>query len=296
MVGQLIDEFAIDRELLEELRQIRTLPLDMQLDPLRRVVELNPQHAPSAMMLLIAMRQAGRLVTGGGRSPNGTFERIPQRIVQYWNDKEPPAEIAELMNSWKIQHPDFGYVRFDDGTAEQFLISNGLNDVLRAFRRSRSPAQRADIFRLAYLSTSGGFYADADDRSLAPVGSFVPPDAEFVAYQEHFGTLGNNFLAVTTGHPVIRLALELGTEAVNRGDAEVLWLSTGPGLLTRAFAQVIARQNYDRAASLSAVIFDQGVIARYVGSHNPLRYKKTERHWGRFSFRRKKRQGAPQRS
>ena len=60
----------------------------------------------------------------------------------------------------------------------------------------------------------------------------------FVAFQEDFGTLGNNFLGAPPNHSVICLALRLCTEAVNRGDTDFLWLSTGPGLLSRGFRPI----------------------------------------------------------
>jgi len=50
-------------------------------------------------------------------------------------------------------------------------------------------------------------------------------------------------------------ALQLATEAINRGDDDLIWLATGPGLITRAFAQTLAmsrKQNISmRMAALS---------------------------------------------
>jgi len=287
-VGRLLDEFALDQPLLDALRRIRQLPADERVAPLKELVARNPDHTPTAIMLLVALRQAGRLVHSGACAPNGTFTSLPRRIIQYWDDSEPPAEITELMSSWREAHPGFDYVRLDDRTAQEFLEAQGMLDVLRAYRRAREPAQRADIVRLACLATLGGFYADADDRCIAPLGSFVPPDATFVAYQEDYGTLGNNFLGAVARHPVICLALRLGAEAINRGDADFLWLSTGPGLLSRAFAQIISRPTADESVHLDATIFDLGSINRRIGAHCPVLYKKTIRHWSRASFGGKK--------
>lgn len=286
-VGQLLDDFAVDHALLETLRVIRVLPPEQQITLLKIVVALEPDHTASAVMLLIAMREAGLLVRPRVRVPDASFEHIPRRILQYWDEVEPPSEIAALMTSWREHHPGFDYVHFDEHAAQVFLAENQEPQVLLAYQRAREPAQRADIFRLAYLSIHGGFYADADDRCLAGVGSFVPPDARFVAFHEDFGTLGTNFLAVAPRHPVISLALQLGTNAINRGDADFLWLSTGPGLLTRAFAQLLARQNVD-LEHFGAVILDMGFAARNIGIHCPVRYKKTVRHWSRSTFGRKK--------
>jgi len=287
-VGQILDEFALDATQLDALRQIRLLPLNQQISPLREMVMKHPDYTPASMMLLIALRQAGQLVQVPTRSPNGVLEHIPRHIVQFWNDAEPPPEITELMASWKQTNPDFDYVRLDDEAAQGFLKAHGMHHVLSAYRRAREPAQQADLIRLAYLAVKGGVYADADDRCIVPVGAFVPPDANFVAYQEDYGTLGNNFLAVAPEHPVIRLALQLAAEALNRGDNDLLWLSTGPGVLSRAFAHLISDSQSGLSERFDATIFDLGFMARRIGFHCPVVYKKTSRHWSRSSFGKRK--------
>ena len=158
-------------------------------------------------------------------------------------------------------------------------------EALAAYRAASEPAQRADLIRLAYLAAKGGVYLDADDRCIAALGSFVSPDATFVAYQEDdYGTLANNFLAVVPEHPVICLALRLAADALNRGDRDILWLSTGPGLLSRAFAQTISRRSGRMSDRFDATILDRGFMWRRVGFHCPLVYKKTIRDWRRSSF------------
>jgi hypothetical protein len=283
-IGQLVDEFALDRTLLDELREVRALPLQQQVGHLKAIALRNPDHTPSAIMLLIAMRQAEEL--GGPPRPSSPdrVSEIPQRIFQFWDDASPPEEILELMDSWKARHPGFEYVRFDGGAARAFLIDHGLEDVLRAYWRARQPAQKADIIRLAYLAVKGGYYADADDRCLSAIPCFVPAQAAFVAIQEEFGTLGNNFLGATPRHAVMQLALRLATEAVNRGDADLLWLSTGPGLLTRAFSQLVARDDPASTPIPGAAIFERGRIERHIGIHCPGLYKRSHKHWSRSSF------------
>ena len=249
-IGQLLDEFALDQPLLEQLRKARALPVASRIGAIRGLVAKYPDHTPSAIMLLIAMRQAGLLVGSNGFLPQGTFHQIPQRIVQYWDDPEPPSDVLELMHSWPDRHPEFEYVGVNDESAQEFLIKYGLSNALKAYRPARQPAQRADIFRLAYLFIKGGFYVDADDRCLMHLSSFIPHDAEFVAYQEDYGTLANNFIGVVPQHPVIGLALQRGTDAVNRGDADSPWLSTGPGLLELGHLRKPSR---DRAAVLPEI-------------------------------------------
>jgi mannosyltransferase OCH1-like enzyme len=255
-----------------------------QLEALKRLVLRNPDHTPTAIMFLIALRESGRLIHNLSATDDSSLKNIPHRILQYWDDAEPPPEILELMNSWQIAHPDFQYIRLHDETAEHFLQEHNLLAELKAYRRAREPAQRADLLRLAYLGVHGGFYIDADDRCLAPVTSYLPADATFVAFQEDFGTLANNFLGVIPNHPVIKHALQLGTEAINRGDHDFLWLATGPGLLTRVFAQFKCRPPKDLPDLGEPTILDMAHTARHIGIHCPVTYKKTERHWSRTNF------------
>jgi mannosyltransferase OCH1-like enzyme len=283
-IGQLIDEFCLDRSLLHSLQNIRRLPVEEQIEPLKELVLLNPDHTPSSMMLLIAMRQVGWLVSDLKYPLSATDSTIHRRIVQYWDTPDPPSEIVALMESWRTTHPNYEYIQYDDQTAQYFLSTRHSSDVLRAYQHARTPAQKADIFRLAYLAINGGFWVDADDRCLAPIHSFVPTDANLVTYQEDYGTLANNFLGASSGHPIIQLALDLVTDAANRGDGDLLWLSSGPGLLTRASSQIISRRDLRSTLRSEITIFDLATMQKFIGFHSPLRYKKTKKHWSRSSF------------
>ena len=69
---------------------------------------------------------------------------------------------------------------------------------------------------------------------------------------------------------MIARALDLATAAMNRGDNDIPWLATGPGLITRAFAQVLAEQGDDWPAWLKSrfvgdrVTFRDRLISGYV--------------------------------
>lgn len=78
-------------------------------------------------------------------------------------------------------------------------------------------------------------------------------------------------------------------EAINRGDNDILWLSTGPGMLTRAFAGLLADPGREPLAALDdAVVLEQGELQRTVSIHCLVGYKNTERHWSRTAFGRVK--------
>ncbi len=279
--GQILDEFALDGAALARLTALRELGPEARIAPLCALVGEVPDYTPAAMLLLIALRQAGRLAGPAA----GPAPAIPARIAQYWDSGPPPAEIATLMQGWRTAHPGHGHVLFDDATARAFLQAHCAPEVLAAYRRAREPAQKADIFRLAWLFAEGGWYADADDRCLAPLDSLAPAGGGLVLYQEEYGTIGNNLIGAAPQHPVIGLALELAVGAINRGDADILWFSTGPGLLTRALARVIVGSPLGLSAWLRRLrVLTRSEMHRAVGMHCQVAYKTTERHWSRTAF------------
>jgi tetratricopeptide (TPR) repeat protein len=278
-MGQLIDEFLLDRQLVTELERMQSIDIAEKLTRLYTLVIDHPDNLAPSIALLLELRRAGLLTFN---RKNGTELHIPRSIVQFWDEAAPPDEISELSASWRSENPDFSYKLFNDETARRFLKQNHSHDTYVAFCQSREPAQKADLFRLAYLVSRGGFYADCDDRCAMPLQRFIPAKSTFVAYQEEYGTLGNNFIGATSDHPVVSRALKLAVDAINRGDRDMIWLLTGPGLLTRAFASVVARNPEQHLSN--AAIFTAGKLQRGIELHCPLAYKLTNRHWLKSSF------------
>jgi mannosyltransferase OCH1-like enzyme len=193
--------------------------------------------------------------------------------------------VQALMATWSAGNPGCAHRVFDDAGARRFLLdaiaAGSLGpEVLRAYTRAPMAAQKADLFRLAWLATEGGFWLDADDRCTGPLAALHPAGATLVLYQEEYATLGNNMIGAEPRHPVILRALARAAEAVNRGDADVVWLSTGPGLLTRAFAEVLAEDGTtDCAWFAQCLVLERGTLTRSVARHCRAAYKATDSHW-----------------
>lgn len=283
--GQLLDEFTIDSALLARLKEVITLPLEKKIEALKQSVRENPDYTSPALLLLLAMRQSGIFSLDEKTAPSNAVSKIPQKIIQFWNTEVPPPDVNELIESWRTNHNDYTHLLFNDESAGDFLAAHYPYEVCLAFRRAEQPAQRADIFRLAYLASEGGYYIDVDDLCLARLDTFAPAYAEMVGYQENYATIANNFIGAKPHHPVVERALKLAVEAVNRGDHDIVWLSTGPGLLTRAFAQIAAEAASDDFLS-KAVVLELWEAQRFIGLHCPVAYKNTEQHWSRAVFRR----------
>ncbi len=279
--GQIIDEYRLD-ESVGLAVTLSGLPAPDRARQLRRAVAEHPDSTALAVSLLVALRQDGVLA----QWRPGVAGTIPPVIAQFWDTAPPPPDVLRLMATWPAHNPQHRVVRFDDAAAQRFLAERLPEDVLRAYRHVREPAQQADLFRLAWLAEHGGVYADADDRCIAKLATILPEHAELVLFQEELGTVANDFIAARPGHPLLRRALTLAVTAINRGDADVVWLSTGPGLLTRALGQWLPDWAADEPVALppGLVVLDRHELFQAVATGCMTGYKKTQRHWSNSSF------------
>ena len=289
-IGQLLDEYELEPAALAEMIAIRDLPVADRIAPLKSVAARFSDYTAAAVTLLIALRQAGRFSPPAAPLTDTVSPPIPRRIAQFWDSEAVPADVSVLMASWRAQHPEWEYELFDNAAARRFLRTHFSPAVLSAYNRARETAQKSDIFRLGYLVTRGGYYVDADDRSLAPITTLVPSECELALYQEDYGTIGNDFLGAVPHHPVLTRALSTAVEAINRGDSDIVWLATGPGLLTRAFVQEMLQAENGVATALNAVaVLDRCGLYRAVAIHCSAAYKQTSRHWSNAVFSRRSR-------
>jgi hypothetical protein len=285
ILGQLLNEYALDRDNVTRLRDLQALPAAERVARAQAIVRQAPDSTAAAVYLLVATRQQGRFAGSGAESSAiFTSARIPRRIVQYWDAPSPPDSVVEMMQSWRDMHPGWDYRRFDDKLAREFIAARHPPEVLQAYAHASHPAQKADLFRLAFLSVEGGFYADADDRAVAPVDTIVPDHFAFAGYQEDLGSVGNNFLAAAPGDPVVEQALSMAVLAVNRGDRDFLWLCTGPGLVSRVFAQFLSDPTSADELLGRTLLLERGELTRAVAIHCRLHYKKSALHWHNGAF------------
>lgn len=279
-LGQLLDEYTLDRDLLRDMRAIANFVPAHRAEAMRLLVMRCPDNVAAAATLMLALREAGRLDHVRQRDE---LVAIPRIIGQFWDDDNPPADVAVLMSSWTEQNSDYEVQRFSFRSAVVFLREHYPEELLRIFIRPMEPAKRADLFRLAWLYKNGGIYADADDRCIAPISKLLPKGADMVLYQEEYATFGNNFIAAAPGNSIILRALQQAMICIPRGDADILWLSTGPGLLTRAVAQQISNQGIATLPPGLAVL-QRHELHQAITPHCKVSYKKTPQHWANSAF------------
>ena len=201
---------------------------------------------------------------------------VPKRIVQYWDESDPPEEVRELMQSWRTE-PDVDHICYDREQAQTYLAEHFDKEHVRAFHLVNNVAEESDFFRLCALYSEGGVYADADDRLNANWSKLVGDRGGMTVFREPYGNIANNILIAPPGHPVLARAIDMAREALLRSDSDITWLKTGPGLLTRAIAVTLAKDGPD----VGLTIDSEGAIRRLASIHTPLPHKKTSAHWNR---------------
>ena len=307
--GQILDELALDNAAVAHLHPAAARPPAERMTRALEFVADNPDSTAAALVAMIAAREiagalgrraegaphdrargaphdrAGGAPHAGDRLPNASSP-IPRRIVQFWDDPAPPADIARFMAEWQAASTGWSHARHTDREARAFLQLHHGTTAVAAYNRLQEPAQKADLLRLALLAEEGGVYLDADDRPRASAEALDGASA-LILYQEDFGTIGNNMLAATPGHPVMRRALAQALDAMLRGDRDVVWLSTGPGLITRALAGWLADAGDGWRERLGEVtVLHRRELFRCMAVHCHAAYKRTDRHWSNSTFAR----------
>ena len=139
--------------------------------------------------------------------------RIPALIHQTWKDTDVPPEWQKWADSWRIQHPGWGYRLWTDADNRAFLQEH-YPWFLPVYDGYPEAIMRADAIRYFLLDHFGGLYVDLDFECLKPVTEILDghdlvlgcePDAHtrlLLARQRGFDRIvGNAFIASRPGHP-----------------------------------------------------------------------------------------------
>lgn len=281
--GQILNDMLIDSNAMAELQELHHLKPHERMAALIPMMRQRPYHIPTANMITTSLREGGYLSGFSAEAGDNTI--IPKVISQYWNSPSVPDDVLSLSKSWQDCNLGWSYRRFDDEAALQYLKSRFSPLVVSAYQRAADSTTRADLLRLAVLTSEGGVWADMDDRCRRPLESSLPSQAEVVFWQEPTGHIGNNFMAARAHHPVLQQALVLAVNAINRGDRDKVWMLTGPGLLTRAFALVLANmEDTWRDWLKTIVVTDEFELWQQIAYHCSLSYKLQGRHWSKTTF------------
>ncbi|WP_019506845.1 tetratricopeptide repeat protein [Pleurocapsa sp. PCC 7319] len=285
------NELRINPPLLAELQKAQQETGSERILKLGSLLAQEPTYLGTALYLARELRQQG-IFDGIQQtlSINSTsIPAIPQRIVQFWDEPEPPEELQRICQSWIDLNPQYEYTRFSLNTAIAFLRQHYDAQVLQAFANCDQPATQADFFRLAYLNIMGGFYADADDLCRQSLDTIVSLNPELVVLQEDFACIGNNFLGCIPGQSMIRTAFHQAVNNLTDYCNEGPWFKTGPGLITSVVCSgLIPYLTYtDYQMWPRLLVLTQSQLRKFITQHIFLAYKRTNKSWQHNAYHRR---------
>lgn len=156
-------------------------------------------------------------------------------LIQYWDQPDPPQAIAERMQGWRRQHPNWCYQHFARESAAAFINEQYGPALGEAFLDIRLPAMQADVLRIAMLLALGGLWIDAATTCLTPVEDWIDLQAPLLLlrkpHQEHPKVCTGLIHAPAPGHPLLAAAWNSMAAALLARTGTKVYRSFGPGLL-----------------------------------------------------------------
>lgn len=254
-------------------------PVAQKVQKIVDVLRDEPNYVGGALALLASLRHMRVWDQVCGPVSVTAKEKIPRRIVQFWDTPEIPQDILLTMQSWRVMCPGFEYAVFNDETGLAFLEAHCDSDVIKAFRMANHPAMRSDLFRLAYLFIRGGVYVDADDKCRFDIAPWLDGKHALFLLQEQMGSIGNNFIAAAPAHPFIRSALAQVVANILGKQGDWIWFVSGPGVLTVLFCQFYIEELRRCRLPAGVMVKDAYRIQRNISIHLPRAYKHDDRGW-----------------
>ncbi|KAI9676716.1 MAG: hypothetical protein M1822_008279 [Bathelium mastoideum] len=106
---------------------------------------------------------------------------FPRKIWQWWRHgaEIPEGELAEGVEQWRLQNPEFRYERLSHGDDETYVRDRTFWNprIANAFAEiSHDTILRSDFVRYIALLMDGGVYADIDTTPQRPIVKWIPTD------------------------------------------------------------------------------------------------------------------------
>lgn len=200
-------------------------------------------------------------------------EGIPRVVVQGWFDSPIPEDAQALVATWTRHHPAWEHRMFDTEAARDWIRQWLGTEAERTFLGA-TPVGKSNLFRYAYLSVVGGIWSDTDDRCTACIDPLLDCHT-LVMRRESIGAIGDNFIAVAPGHPVLVATRDEAFRNVHDGFGESPWLANGPGVFTRHVAAWLATEG----GELDYRIASDYELSAHIAIHQHLDYKETSLAW-----------------
>lgn len=158
---------------------------------------------------------------------------IPKILHQIWiGSKICPSKV---MDTWKIKHPDFEYIFWNEEEFEKREIFFECQEKIDLISEING---KADIMRWELLYKFGGIFVDADSICIEPIDDYFLSKPAFASYENESvrkGLVATGTMGFPPHHPLCRDVIDwiLSDESTSVIKNMKAWLSVGPGILTK---------------------------------------------------------------
>ena len=235
-------------------------------------------------------------------------------LFQYWDQPQPPEEVAGWIAGFAAMNPDYEHQLFDEVRAGRFIAEHFGQREAEAFAACAMPAMQADYFRICALIIFGGLYVDADNQCRRPLATLLDPVPKAMMLT-WTGIIATGFIMFRRPKsPFLKACLSLATDNIEHRRFTSAMTSTGPGIFNAVWAVLdpdalekvrpaldsFAFPNWrfmelfdiahrlvepcdDLRQDFAALTLRHTLeVLDWIGSDTP-RYKETDRHWMNWS-------------
>jgi mannosyltransferase OCH1-like enzyme len=214
--------------------------------------------------------------------PTTTTDKIPRIIIQTWKTENIPQRYMKLINSIKLNNPDYEYLFFTDESIEEFLKTH-YPSYYNTYKKLPIKIQKIDFFRYVAVYHFGGFYMDLDMMCLKSFDPLLANDCIFpidevinnamcrlnrykpFCSKGYYYLLGQYAFAASPKHPFIKVIIDKIHNNVNKyikyvnfDSEDYVYKTTGPDFVTEEYI------NYKDKDSI--VVLNNGV-RQYFGDY-----------------------------
>jgi hypothetical protein len=122
-------EILIERLGEADFNFLSGLPYEKISENLRRLRTISSPLCKCLYLYALAQRSRELTFPSGQSAKN---HLIPKKIIQFWNNKVPPADVEATMSSWRGL-PNYEYVQYNEQSAHQFMQENYCKDVVQLY-------------------------------------------------------------------------------------------------------------------------------------------------------------------
>jgi mannosyltransferase OCH1-like enzyme len=203
------------------------------------------------------------------------YSFISNRVVQYWDEGDPPSLLRQRMDHWRLANPDFSYLCFNRISAASAFGHLYGESLRKAFLSIRLPAMQSDVFRVAYLHACGGVWIDAATHCLEPLHHWLDLQSPLVLLRRPnmlAPLVSNGFIySSVPQHPFLAEAMKRVAAVIENRQGDRIWRLVGAGM----YRDILA----DPAFSMSVQVLEWASVSAFIQYGSSKEAMSPDSHW-----------------